>query len=110
MPPAGILRGRGGGQEEHERRDSRAGRDHAGSGQELAHRRRMKRGGVVRHCGGFSRRRSGTDGGAGRWEDSADGGVGRAAGGGDTSARGSCAVCVCLGDWGRQRRVRIGRV
>lgn len=67
-PPAGVLRGRGGGQEEHESRDSGAGGDYAAPGEELARRRRMRRIGVVvvRHCLGCGRWRSSTDGGAWR--------------------------------------------
>jgi hypothetical protein len=78
-PPAGVLRGLGG-DEEDERRDGSAGEDHAAPGKELVWQRRLWGGGVVRHFRG-----SGRGGGAER--------------GGEWSGRGRdgvsvvCAVC-----------------
>lgn len=103
-PPAGVLQGRGGSQEERERRDSGAGRDHAvaAPGQEAARRRRMRRASIVRHCGRrqprekwYGRRR--VEGGLQSRETM-------------TPARGFCAVRVSRGPShsasGRQRWVR----
>jgi hypothetical protein len=53
-PPAGVLRGLGG-DEEDERRDGSAGEDHAAPGKELVWQRKLWGGGVVRHFRGSGR-------------------------------------------------------